>query len=148
MNYVLSIKQLLLRLLLLVFLYQFCRANFYFFNQPLFSNVGAMEFLGGLRFDLSAIFFSNALIIILSSVPGNFKYTPQYQKVLKILFFIINAVFIATNFIDVKYFEFTGKRSTFALITASGMKSDLVRLLPSFLKSYWYLFLLYVVTIA
>ncbi|MDR2121841.1 MAG: sulfatase-like hydrolase/transferase [Flavobacteriaceae bacterium] len=144
MNYKLSIKQLLLRLLLLVFCYQICRGIFYLFNKNHFTNVDIIEFLGGIRFDLAAIFFSNILIVVLSTIPGNFKYKEKYQKVLKVLFFLTNALFIGTNVIDIKYYEFTNKRSTYALITASGMEGDILRLIPVFILNYWYLFLGYI----
>lgn len=145
MNYKLSIKQLLLRILLLIFCYQLCRAIFYVFNFHFFKNIGLSEFIGGLRFDLAAIFLSNILIIVLSTIPGNFKYNHTYQKSLKILFFLINAFFIGVNFIDIKYYIYTNKRSTYALITASGMEGDILRLIPVFLAQYWYMFLGYLV---
>lgn len=143
MNYKLSIKLLLLRLLFLIFCYQLCRTIFYLFNLHCFKNIGLTEFLGGLRFDLAAIFLSNILIIVLSTIPGNFKYSLTYQKSLKILFFLINAFFIGLNFIDIKYYIYTNKRSTYALITASGMEGDILRLIPVFLTQYWYLFIGY-----
>ena len=147
MNYITSVKQLFYRLLLILVFYQICRIIFYLFNYNYFLQVGITEFLGGIRFDLSAIFFSNALLIALSIIPGNFKYKSSYQVFLKILFFVINAFFIAFNFVDIEYFRFTGKRSTYSLITASGMEGDIWRLIPVFIKDYWYLFLVYLLVI-
>jgi phosphoglycerol transferase MdoB-like AlkP superfamily enzyme len=142
-NYKLSIKQLMLRLLLIVFCYQLCRTIFYLFNRNYFKSIGLTEFIGGLRFDLASVFLSNVLIIVLSTIPGNFKYQVKYQKIIKILFFGINAIFIGVNIIDIKYYIYTNKRSTFALITASGMEGDILRLIPIFLVEYWYMFLGY-----
>ncbi len=144
MNYKLSIKQLLLRLLFLLISYQICRIIFYLFNKNCFIGVNVTEFIGGIRYDLSAIFFSNIVVIILSTVPGNFKYNKNYQKILKILFFAINALCIGVNVIDIKYYIFTNKRSTYALITASGMEGDILRLIPVYLLEYWYMFLGYI----
>lgn len=140
-----SIKVLALRLLWVILFYQIARIVFYASNHFVFQTAGLREFMGGLRFDLSAIFYVNALIIIGHTIPGNFKYKKSYQLILKILFFVVNLVFLATNFIDVEYFKFTSRRSTFALITASGMQGDILRLIPVFLKSYWWLFLGFVV---
>lgn len=132
-----SIKVLILRLLMVLLFYQLGRLLFFWSNRLIFQSAGFMEFIGGLRFDLSAIFYTNALIILLHSLPGNFKYHKTYQLVLKWLFFIINLIFIATNFIDVEYFKFTSRRSTYSLITASGMEGDIGRLIPVFAKTYW-----------
>ncbi len=104
-----------------------------------------MEFLGGIRFDLSAIFYTNAFFVLLQTVPGEFKYNLIYQKVIKIAFFVVNLIFISSNFIDVEYYNFTSRRSTYSLITASGMQQDLLRLIPVFLKNYWVLFAGFVV---
>lgn len=146
-NYWLNIIVLFKRLMLVLIIYQLCRLFFYLNNSFVFQSAGILEFLGGIRFDLSAIFFTNALIIIAHTIPGNFKYKPIYQSVLKVLFVLINIIFIATNFIDVEYFKFTSRRSTFSLITASGMQADLVRLIPVFLKDYWWIVLTFVITI-
>lgn len=136
-NYRKSIQLLVWRLLWVLLFYQVGRVLFYWSNRSILQLVGFSEFLGGIRFDLSAIFYTNALLILAHTIPGNFKYKKIYQFVLKLFFFLINIIFIATNFIDVEYFKFTSRRSTYSLITASGMESDLPRLILVFVKSYW-----------
>lgn len=146
-NYWLNIIVLCKRLILVLIIYQLSRLLFYFNNTFVFQSAGLTEFIGGLRFDLSAVFYTNALIILGHTIPGEFKYKDIYQSILKILFVLINTIFIATNFIDIEYFKFTSRRSTFSLITASGMEGDLVRLVPVFLKDYWWIFLSFILTI-
>src|SRR5690606_18159588 len=136
-----NIKVLIYRLLLVLAVYQICRIVFFWNNYFIFKDIGISEFLGGMRFDLSAIFYTNALVILAHAIPGNFKYNKIYQKTLKIVFFLINLIFIGANFVDVEYFKFTSRRSTYSLITASGMESDILRLIPVFAKNYWYLLL-------
>lgn len=146
MNNYRSVILLLLKRLLLVFgLYQISRLVFYFWNHASFSSAGLGEFIGGMRFDLSAIFYTNSIFIIALLIPGNFKYRDWYQKIAKIAFFTVNLIFLATNFVDVQYYNFTSRRSTFALITASGMKEDVVRLIPAFFKDYWVLFIGFII---
>lgn len=133
---------LLAKRLLLVFgFYQLSRILFYLWNRTSFDSEGIREFLGGIRFDLSAIFYTNILFIIAHLIPGNFKYKPIYQKTLKIAFFTGNIIFLATNFIDIPYYNFTSRRSTFSMITASGMREDVMRLIPAFFKDYWMIFI-------
>jgi phosphoglycerol transferase MdoB-like AlkP superfamily enzyme len=76
------------------------------------------------------------------TIPGKFKYTNIYQNVLKWVFYIPNTIFLSTNFVDFIYYSFTGKRSTYGLITASGMQQEIGGLLPSFIKQFWYVFLI------
>lgn len=144
-NYRSLIAILIKRLLIVFALYQVCRLIFYFWNRASFSSAGLSEFIGGMRFDLSAIFYFNSLFILAHLIPGKFKYGKLYQKILKVAFYVVNLVFIATNFVDVQYYNFTSRRSTTALITASGMRKDVIRLMPAFMRDYWILFLGFII---
>jgi phosphoglycerol transferase MdoB-like AlkP superfamily enzyme len=136
-NYYKSIKLLAKRLLLLVVVYQISRIVFYIFNQNFFDSVGFKEFFLGLRFDLSAIIFINLIFIVALAVPGKFKYKSKYQKIIKYAFFAVNIIFIATNFIDAKYFQFTSRRSSYSLITAKGMEHEMKKLAFLYLVENW-----------
>ncbi len=143
-NYLLSCTLLLKRILYVISAYSLVRIGFLAFHWNSFQNVSFFNFIGGIRFDLSVIFYSNILLIALHTIPGRFKYKTGYQKVLKLLFYVVNLVFISTNFIDFIYYKFTGKRSTFDLITAKGMEQEIGGLLPDFAKRYWYVLLLFI----
>lgn len=119
--------------------YQLCRLLFLGFNYEAFQNVTARTFFGGIIFDLSAIGFINLIFVFLYLIPGKFKYQKGYQKGLKIFFFTVNLIFIATNFVDLEYYKFTGRRSSFGLITAKGMENEIAGLIPTFLQQFWYL---------
>mgnify|MGYP003394409333 CR=1 FL=1 len=43
------------------------------------------------------------------------------------------------------FYRFTGRRSTFTMITAKGMEREAIGLIPSFLKEFWYIGVLFVV---
>lgn len=135
-----SLLKLLARRIFIIFLsYQACRIVFLWYNSKSFSNVDLQAFMGGMLFDMSAIGFINLLFIILHLVPGNFKYKQGYQKGLKIAFYFVNVFFLASNFVDFEYYKFTGRRSSFGLITAKGMENEIAGLIPSFLQEFWYL---------
>ena len=121
--YLQNLKTLAKRILYVTLFYSICRILFVLFQYNTFDEINFINFLGGIRFDLSVIIYSNILIIIGHSIPGVFKYGKAYQQTLKVLFFLTNSLFLATNFIDLVYFEFTGNRSTFDLITAKGMEN-------------------------
>ena len=144
-NYKSNIFILLKRILLVVLIYQVSRILFYAMNSFSFHVLNLKTIKGGLLFDLSAIAFLNSIFVIAHFIPGNFKYKTLYQKYLKISFYAVNLLFIATNFIDIIYYKITGRRSTFSMITAKGMEREAIGLIPSFLKEFWYVGLLFLV---
>lgn len=141
-NYYRSLILLTKRVLLVLVLYTLCRILFLLFNFNAFDKPFLSAFLGGARFDLSAIAYTNLLVALLHVIPGNFKYHTAYQNILKIVFYTINLIFILTNFIDFEYYKFTGRRSTFGLLTAQGMEQEMGGLASSFAIEFWYLILL------
>jgi len=135
---------------ILLFLYFVCRLIFVFSNHSLFelsslSNVFLL-FLGGMRFDLSAIFFINVLFVALSLLPAPFVANKYYQKFLRFWFVLTNGFFLLLNLCDVAYFPFVHKRMQFdVMLFLNGKKgADFLHLLPTFLLQYWYLILFFV----
>ena len=146
----LRIKRLFLLTLFLLTAYLFCRLFFILLNQ---SELGIHSFrtflevlVGGLRFDLSAIAMSNALFFFLAAFPAPFTLNRRYQKVTSVLFFSINGLCLMLNLIDVAYFPFIHKRSQNDLLQFfDGEKgNDIWKLIPTFLKDYWYLALIFI----
>ena len=138
-NYFQSILLFFKRFLLIVLIYQLCRLLFLYFNRNSFNGLSIKTFLGGLHFDLSAIAYINILFAILHFLPGQFKYKLGYQKAVKFSFYIVNLLFILTNFVDFEYYKFTGRRSSYGMITATGMENEIGGLILSFLTEFWYL---------
>ena len=70
---------LLLRMLLVYGLYTVTRLLFYLYNLKLFADVTFPEFVrifvGGLKFDTSAIIYTNILVIALHILPFRFRYS-------------------------------------------------------------------------
>jgi hypothetical protein len=147
-NYKTDIVLFLKRFFLIILIYQFCRDLFYFMNSELFEPFIFKNFQGGILFDFAAIAYINIVFMVMHLLPGNFKYNPKFQGILKITFYTVNLLFIATNFIDIIYYRFTGRRrrSTFGMITANGMRQEAVGLLPSFLKEFWYVAVIFLGT--
>jgi len=143
-NYKKCIALFLKRFFLIVIIYQLSRALFYFMNLDLFDDFTLQTFTGGILFDLAAISYLNIVFLIAHLLPGNFKYNDLYQRILKITFYVVNLIFIATNFIDIIYYRFTSRRSTFGMITAKGMEEEAIGLIPSFLAEFWYIALIFI----
>lgn len=108
---------LILRLLLAMLLFMLCRIGFYLYNTEYFPDMTLPHFLricwGGIRFDLTAILYINAPIIILTLIPFDFRFTNIYQKIIQYLFYVLNGVAIVANLADFIYYQFTLRRTTF-----------------------------------
>ncbi|WP_125719509.1 LTA synthase family protein [Flavobacterium ustbae] len=144
-NYTSSLKLFLYRYFLIFILYQICNILFYSLNSQYFDSIAIKDILGSLLFDFSAISYITLIFLIAHAIPGNFKYRRLYQTTLKISFFTLNLLFIASNLIDIVYFKFTGRRSTFSMITAKGMEKEALGLLFSFIKEFWHIPLLFII---
>lgn len=130
-------------------MYIICRELFLFCNITFFSELNWYTLLKvnvyGLRFDVFSICVASSLFILLSVLPFRFFYHPAYQRLLKWVFMIPNAIFILVNLIDVGYFKFIKKRSTADLFAQVGGQTDLSKLLPQYLKDYWWLLLIFII---
>jgi phosphoglycerol transferase MdoB-like AlkP superfamily enzyme len=128
------------RLLILVLLYSFCRVLFFLFNYKTFTEANAgsvfLSFLYGLRFDLSIIFSSNLLFILISILPFSLIDSPTGKKLLKFLFLFVNIPLLFLNLVDIEYFKFTLKRTGYDVI---GILGDVQNQSLQLAFHYWYI---------
>lgn len=142
---------LLVRLLGIMILFTICRALFFLFNQSFFPEVGWGQaptlLLGGIRFDLVAILYTNILYVFLTLIPLTFKYRRPYQNFLDYLFIITNSIALLANCADFIYYRFTIKRSTWTVLQEFSHENNLHKLFGGFLINYWYVFLIWVILV-
>ncbi|TPE43297.1 LTA synthase family protein [Pontibacter mangrovi] len=143
-----AFKLMLRRLGLLLLLYTLLRLIFLIFNYQEFSEAGAGEvllaFVHGLRFDVAAILIINSFFILLSLQPIGNALHPLYQRLLKWVFILGNAPFIALAVVDVEFFKFIGRRTSNELLSITGDITDQVGQLLGY---YWYLALGFVLLV-
>ncbi len=148
-TYLYHIRIFIYRFLILVLFFSISRILFYFFNHNYFDSINFIEFLRimffGIRFDLSALYYFNLLFIIMSLIPGNFKNNKNYQKILFIVFILINSTLLAANYTDTKFFNFEHKRLTADIFSDEWLGSDFLTLLPAFINDFWYLIIIWLV---
>lgn len=139
---------LVANLLLLVGCYMLTRAAFYVENQSLFEPVVVSELpmllRGGLRFDLAAIAYTNALYLILLYLPWPWKERRGWQWLLRGLFVVTNGVCLAANLADAVYFPFIKRRTTASVFREFG-GGDFLDVFGVEVVNHWYLTLLFVV---
>lgn len=146
-NYFYHIKIFSYRFLVLILLFCLSRFLFYLFNVSYFESIKTTELIKimffGIRFDISALYYFNLIFIVLSLIPGNYKNNNSYQRILILLFLIINSSLLAFNLIDTKFFDFEHKRLTSDIFSSEWLGADFITLLPAFIRDYWYLIIIW-----
>ena len=144
-------KALILRLLLVMALFSACRIGFYLFNLGAFTHTtfsGLLLLLwGGLRFDLTTLFYGNVLYILVMILPFDYRFNRLFQQIAKYFFFIVNGAALGANVSDFIYFRFTGRRTTADVFQQFANETNMGGLWFRFLVDYWYALLFWVVLI-
>ena len=134
-----QVRLLVLRFLLALLLYSLCRGIFYLYNQDLLevSSAGSLwgMFVGGLRFDLSAVCYTLLPLTLLSLLPVRWAYGRGYQLVLRWLYLVVMSLSLVLNLGDVVYFRFTLKRTTMAVLGEFANENPFQFL--HFFSDYW-----------
>lgn len=134
-------------LLLAYVVYMVCRVAYVWENWSLFkAGWDALAFgellRGGLRFDTSAIFYTNALYIILMLLPCHGKERPWYQTMSKCIFVVVNVLGVTTNLADAVYSQYTGRRTTATFFQEFSNEDNLASIFGIEVLHHWYLVLL------
>jgi len=93
---------------------------------------------GGLRFDMTAVLYINLLVILLTLIPFDFRFSSVYQAILKYLFYITNGIAIAANLADFIYYKFTLRRTTADIFNEFQEGPGAGNLFFRFVIDYWY----------
>lgn len=142
-----QILLLVKRILLIYVLFSLSRILFHLLNANHFQNMEGNElfriYFYGLRFDTFSILVCNSLFILLSVLPIQAFNQHRFQTHLKRWFLISNSVFLAINFIDMAYFKYIGKRSTYDIFHQMGGQTDVMKQIPYYFRDFWHIILLY-----
>lgn len=115
---------LLGRLALALAVYAAVRLTFFVDHRGVFANASAGDIAGafvhGLRFDLSAIAYTNIPFILLSLAPAAWLARRWYQWMLRGLFVTVNGAATIVMVGDVGYYPFTGTRVTMDVFALTG----------------------------
>lgn len=103
---------------------------------------------GSLRFDSSAILYTNSLWIVLMLLPLHAKEHPWYQKMCKWIFVVINSLGLSLNLFDGVYSQFTGRRTTATFFSEFSNEGNLGGIFLTEVLGHWYFFLIGIALIA
>jgi len=150
-NIPLNARLLAKRLLLLIIPYELCRVIFYLYAHLHFPGMTFGHLLHimfvGLRFDISAIVITNLLYIVLCLIPVGSEESIYRRGVIKSIYLICNSLAIFIQVGDTVFFPYVYKRSTGDIFKFLSLGSDTADIMPSVLKSYWYMLIVWVALI-
>lgn len=133
-------------------LFMICRLLFFGFNPGFFPDITPTQWMrllkGGVRFDLVAVLYTNALYIVLMILPFTFKYRKGYQAVLNYIFITTNSIALLANCADFIYYRFTIKRTTWTVVSEFSNQSNLPLVIGGFIGRYWYVTLIWLILVA
>lgn len=140
------LSTLLLRLGAVGMVYSLLRVLFWLYNRELFPAPPLEVFLGGMRFDASAIAWLNLPWVLLVLIAP----TPEHRmgRIQLAVFLVVNAIGLFFNCVDLGYYAFSLKRSTADFLQILTTGNDAVSLLPTFVRDFWHIALIYVASLA
>ena len=134
---------LLLQLGLSFFLLNITRYVFYFMNASYFPSIDFQQWIeitsGGLKFDLAAVLYTNSLFIVLQILPIPLRHHKIYSRISSVIYLITNTFMILASVIDMVYFRFTLRRSTWMIFKEFSNEKNIGIILLKSLIHYWYL---------
>ncbi len=137
----------LINFLLSLALFAIGRVIFLCVNLSLFTPISlsqALEILqGGLVFDLAAAAYINALYLVVMLIPLHLKEGAIYQRVAKWIYMLFNAVALASNLADSRYYPFTKRRSTASVFSEFSNDSTIYKVIVDEALSSWYLVVIF-----
>lgn len=139
-----GVRSLFQRLTIILMMMTLSRLLFYSFNSASFTNITFIDFCIGLWFDSMTIVIYFSPFILISLIPMPEKWFKIKELFLKCYFHCISGLMIALNLMDIEYFKYTSKRSTFDLLTILGTGNDIQQLATTFIKDFWLIILVFI----
>ncbi len=120
---------------------QITRLIFFFFNQDMFSGISGngilMAFLGGLRFDLTAVCYINIPFILMRILPFHFVYGKRYWCITNCIYGIFNSIGLLMNIADTPFYRFVNMRTQAVFISEIFQDGNTLDVLMGHLKHGW-----------
>ena len=144
-----SLLRLLSNILLVYLLYALCRVVYVMEFWDIYAagwhllDFGSL-LAGSLRFDTSAILYTNSLyiLLVLLPLPRRLTFKAAWRTALKTLFVFVNALMLTLNLVDTVYSRYTGRRTTWSFFSEFSNEGNLGEIVGIELLNHWYLVLL------
>lgn len=128
------------------------RPIFYYYNEALIGPMTGAHLwhlmLKGIRFDLSAAAYFNAIFLLMRFIPAGFVTRRHYMAATNCVYYITNSLMLILNIVDIPFFPFTGNRMRFTTLTEQFTDSNMAVIVASYAAQYWWAYMLVGCTIA
>ncbi len=104
--------------------------------------------LGGLRFDLSALAYFNALFILMRFLPLPLAGKRWWIRASNVVYAACNSLLLALSVGDIPFYRFSGSRLRWTAITDIGADSNAVGIVFGYWRDYWWAYLAVAVGVA
>lgn len=136
------LQKFFLKIGIFLIVFSLCRVIFYSFNTSHFPTVEFSDFIYGIWFDLVTTAIIVLPLVVFEIFPNKWRNHKYYKLLLAILFYGFLFIGVLLNLADIEYFKFTSSRLSASTFTMLAYGNDFSQQLPSFISSYWYLFLI------
>ena len=142
-----SLLRLLSNILLVYLLYALCRVVYVMEFWDIYAagwhllDFGSL-LAGSLRFDTSAILYTNVLWVVMMLFPVSRKENPTYHTLCRWVFVVVNTFALIINLCDAVYFQYTMRRTTVTIFHEFGNENNLGSIFGQEALAHWYFFLL------
>lgn len=134
--------QFIVRILILLFLSSGCRLLFYAFNHQYFPSAGIVDFVYGVRFDVSMICWMSFPLILFSALIAIKPIGRVAAYIARYYFLATVLLTICLNFTDMGFYPFVYKRLTADSAGVASDGNDFINYLIPLITDFWYLFLI------
>lgn len=135
-----------LNLFLVLVLLMVTRWVFFFENSAQFTHsahADALMFRGGLKYDIAALMYGNALWLLLVLFPIKAKERRWWWIVQKWVFVILNSLLLLANLCDTVFYSYRQSRTTADIFREFGGDNNLGGIILTEVISHWYLVVLF-----
>lgn len=102
---------------------------------------------GGLKFDLSAILYTNILYLLFFSIPNPLRFKIWARMTMKYLFFVTNGFILWLNCYDMMFYPFTLRRTTLHILKEFENEGNIMAIFLNAMVDYWPIVILFFVMI-
>lgn len=140
--YIATLLQLLVALVAL----WLTRIGFYLYNSDLTGSMTFGQFMKasffGLRFDLSALAYFNALFILMRLWPTQLAWRRGWIIAGNTVYALCNSLLLLLNIADIPFYRFTGSRLRWHTFLNMWNDSNILSIIFSYIHDYWWAYLL------
>lgn len=131
-------KMLLFSFILLFLL----RVIFLFYHWDTFKNVQLGDWIGGAYFDLMTVCIVYLPFAFIHLLPIPIHRLRTYRIFANFYFLLANVFIIMVNLIDLEYFSYTSKRTTYDVISILTAGQDFSQLIGPFFSEFWWILII------